>query len=188
MLPRHLIIFAKAPRQGAAKTRLSVEIGRTAACQISRAIGFSVVKHLSSDSRWNCLLAVTPDKFAHVGRFWPATARRCPQGNGTLGARMTRPLHDLPPGPVVIVGSDVPGVKQTHIANAFHALGKSHFVFGPARDGGYWLIGMRRRPTIIAPFSNVIWSSPSTLADTLNNIQNRYKVTQKDYKQKKHIS
>ena len=177
MLPRHLIIFAKAPRQGAAKTRLSAELGRTAACQISRIIAFSLIKRLSNDTRWNCLLAVTPDKFARVGRFWPATARRCPQGNGTLGLRMSRPINDLPPGPLVIVGSDVPGIKQTHIANAFHALGKSHFVFGPARDGGYWLIGMRRRPTILAPFSNVVWSSPSALADTLQNIDKRYNVT-----------
>ncbi len=177
MLPRHLIIFAKAPRQGAAKTRLSVELGRTAACQISRSIAFSVIKHLSSDARWSCRLAVTPDKFAHVGRFWPATARRCPQGNGTLGARMSRPIQDLPPGPLVIVGSDIPGVKQAHIATTFHALGKSHFVFGPARDGGYWLIGMRRRPAIVAPFSDVVWSSPHTLGDTLKNVKKRYKVT-----------
>ena len=177
MLPRHLIIYAKAPRQGAAKTRLSAEIGRTAACQVSRTIAFSVIKRLSGDTRWNCLLAVTPDNFAHVGRFWPSTARRFAQGDGNLGVRMARPLQDLPPGPVVIVGSDIPGVRQSHIANAFHTLGKSHFVFGPARDGGYWLIGMRRRPTIIAPFSNVVWSSPSALADTLQNIHKRYRVT-----------
>jgi len=177
MLPRHLIVFAKAPRQGASKTRLSVEVGRTTACQISRSIAFSVVKRLSNDTRWNCLLAVTPDKFTHVGRFWPATAKRCPQGNGTLGARMSRPIHELPPGPLVIVGSDVPGVRQTHIAHAFHALGKSHFVLGPARDGGYWLIGMRRRPTMMAPFANVVWSSPSALTDTLQNIKKRYSVT-----------
>lgn len=176
MLPKYLLIFAKAPRQGAAKTRLSAALGRAAACRISRAIAFKVIKRLSNDKRWTCVLAVTPDQFAHVGRFWPYTTKRVAQGGGNLGARMARPVRELPPGPVVMVGSDIPGLKHAHIVEAFRALGTAHFVFGPARDGGYWLIGMRRRPTPLAPFPNVNWSSPSALADTLGNIDRRYRV------------
>ena len=176
MLHKHLLIFAKAPRQGAAKTRLSAELGRAAACQISRTIAYTVIKRLSNDTRWTCLLAVTPDQFTHVGRFWPYAAKRVAQGRGDLGVRMARPVRELPPGPVVMVGSDIPGLKKAHIVDAFRTLGKAHFVFGPARDGGYWLIGMRRRPTAVAPFPNVNWSSPSALEDTLGNIDRRYRV------------
>ena len=176
MLAKYLVIFSKAPRQGAAKTRLSATLGRAAACRISRAIAFKVINRLSNDTRWTCVLAVTPDQFAHVGRFWPYTVKRVAQGGGNLGVRMARPVRELPPGPVVIVGSDIPNLNQEHIVDAFRALGKAHFVFGPARDGGYWLIGMRRRPTTVAPFPNVRWSSPSALADTLGNIDRRFRV------------
>ena len=177
MLPKHLMIFAKAPRQGAAKTRLASKLGQSTACQISRIIASSAIKRLANDKRWNCLLAVTPDEFASVGRFWPYAAKRCPQGDGNLGIRMARQFRKLPPGPLVIVGSDIPSLKPTHIASAFQELGKAHFVFGPSRDGGYWLIGTRRRPNIITPFSNVTWSSPTALADTLRNIDRRYRIT-----------
>ena len=56
-----------------------------------------------------------------------------------------RILDALPPGPVVIIGSDVPGIRPHHIATAFRALGGSDAVLGPAIDGGYWLIGLKRR-------------------------------------------
>ena len=59
---------------------------------------------------------------------------------------MRRPPLGLPPGPVVVIGSDIPGITARHIAEAFRLLGRHAFVFGPARDGGYWLVGARRRP------------------------------------------
>jgi glycosyltransferase A (GT-A) superfamily protein (DUF2064 family) len=62
------------------------------------------------------------------------------QGGGDLGVRLRRLLKTLPPGPVVVIGSDTPSVTPADIARAFHALGAADAVFGPARDGGYWLI------------------------------------------------
>jgi glycosyltransferase A (GT-A) superfamily protein (DUF2064 family) len=46
-------------------------------------------------------------------------------------------------------------------------------VFGRAADGGYWLVGLRRSPRLLAPFANVRWSSPHALADTLRNLEGR---------------
>lgn len=80
-------------------------------------------------------------------------------------------------GPLVLIGSDVPGIKKTHIDLAFKALGSSNFVVGPARDGGFWLIGMKRRPTNFTPFNNVLWSSKETLSQTLDNIGKRMQVS-----------
>jgi glycosyltransferase A (GT-A) superfamily protein (DUF2064 family) len=67
----------------------------------------------------------------------------------------------------VIVGSDIPELSPRHVAAAFRALGRHEAVLGPAADGGYWLIGLRRRPRIPAGlFQGVRWSSAHALADT----------------------
>jgi len=92
------------------------------------------------------------------------------QGGGDLGDRMDRVARALPPGPVVIVGADAPGLRPRHVADAFKALGRADAVFGPATDGGYWLVGMRRRPAMPDLFRNVRWSTRHALADTLANL------------------
>jgi glycosyltransferase A (GT-A) superfamily protein (DUF2064 family) len=74
---------------------------------------------------------------------------------------------------VLIVGTDVPGITPSHIARAFRLLGRHDAVFGPAADGGYWLVGLRRRPRIMRIFANVRWSGPHALADTLANLDGR---------------
>ncbi len=79
----------------------------------------------------------------------------------------------LPPGPVIIVGSDIPGIRPTHIADGFRALGHHDAVFGPARDGGYWLVGLKRRPCFVDPFPGVRWSTRHALKDTLANLAGR---------------
>ena len=73
---------------------------------------------------------------------------------------------------VVLVGSDIPGLARSDIAAAFRALGRAQAVFGPAEDGGYWLVGLGpRRP--LRPFGVVRWSTAHALADTLANFHGR---------------
>ncbi len=175
-LRRHVVIFTKAPRRGAAKTRLARDIGAAEAHRFYGACLRRVVRRLSGSVRWRCRLAVTPDQFARRGRFWPRRVPRVGQGAGDLGARMARPLRRLPPGPVVIVGSDAPEIRPHHIEQAFRMLGSHDAVFGPAADGGYWLIGLRRRPALIVPFGNVAWSSRQALSDTLANFPRSARV------------
>ena len=87
---------------------------------------------------------------------------------------MQRILDRAPPGPVVIIGTDIPGIRRAHIAEAFRVLGRRAHVFGPATDGGYWLVGSRRRPhTPQGLFTRVRWSSEHALADTLANLDGR---------------
>ncbi len=81
---------------------------------------------------------------------------------------MARVFTLLPPGPAVIIGSDIPDLGPAHIEAAFRALGGAEAVFGPAADGGYWLVGLRRRPRVPRGlFQRVRWSSDQALADTL---------------------
>jgi glycosyltransferase A (GT-A) superfamily protein (DUF2064 family) len=86
---------------------------------------------------------------------------------------MQRIMASVPPGPLVIVGTDIPAIRSAHIAQAFRALGRHDAVFGPAGDGGYWLVGLRRRPSVPKAFRGVRWSSPYALADTLENLSDR---------------
>ncbi|HEX9647085.1 MAG TPA: TIGR04282 family arsenosugar biosynthesis glycosyltransferase [Alphaproteobacteria bacterium] len=165
-LARQLVIFVKAPRRGAVKTRLARDIGAGAAQRFARACARETTRRLARDPRWRCWLAVTPDRFARTGRFWPNGPARLAQGPGDLGARMARPLLRLPPGPVVRVGSDIPALRADHVARAFRALGRAEAVFGPAADGGYWLIGLSRRPALRIPFRGVAWSTGAALAET----------------------
>ncbi len=169
----HLVVMARAPRLGAVKRRLARDLGDLAAWRFYRMTAGRLLRELSADPRWRSWLVLTPDRAARVGRgLWPATCALLPQGQGDLGARMGRLLRELPPGPVVIVGSDIPDLHPVHVARAFRLLGHHDWVFGPAGDGGYWLIGARRRR---APpretFAGVRWSSAHALADTLANLK-----------------
>jgi hypothetical protein len=86
---------------------------------------------------------------------------------------MQRLFRRLPPGPAIVVGSDIPGLTPREIAKAFHRLRGADAVLGPAADGGYWLVGLRRSPRMLVPFCGVRWSSPHALADTLANLEGR---------------
>ena len=175
-LARHVVIFAKAPRIGMVKRRLAVGIGALAAWRCYGEITRALIDRLARERRWTLWLAVTPDRAARGTRHWPPWCHRrpvarIPQGPGDLGARMGRVLRQLPPGPAVIVGSDIPEIDAPAIHAAFHALRSHAAVFGPADDGGYWLVGLRRRPQPRGHlpgrlFRQVRWSSPHALADT----------------------
>jgi len=166
---RHLIAFVKAPRLGTVKTRLAADLGALAALRFYRATSGRLLRRLGRDPRWTLWLAVTPDRLAHAARLWPAGARAFPQGGGDLGARMTRALRRVPPGPAIIVGSDVPEITPVLIARGFAALARHDAVLGPALDGGYWLVGLSARARGLDPFAGVRWSSPHALVDTLAN-------------------
>jgi uncharacterized protein len=172
-----LIIMAKRPRAGLVKQRLGQSIGDVAAIRLYRTCLAHTVLRLASSTRWRTLLAITPDADV-AAPFWPPAAgsrrvRLLPQGEGDLGKRMQRIFHRLSPGPAIIVGSDVPAIRCIHIAKAFQLLGRASAVFGPAQDGGYWLVGLRRTPRVLSPFARVRWSSPHTLTDTLANCKRR---------------
>jgi len=93
-----------------------------------------------------------------------------------LGIRMRRALSASPRGPVVLVGGDIPALAARHVAAAFHLLGQHALVFGPAEDGGFWLVGARCGPRLPSLFERVRWSGPFALADTLARLPRRVSV------------
>ncbi len=171
---RHLVIFARRPELGVGKRRLARGAGELTAWRFQRVMLAGLLRRLAPDPRWTTWLAVTPDPGARDLSWLPAAGRRpvraIPQGRGDLGRRMARPMASLPPGPVVVVGSDVPGISAARVAAAFQALGACDAVLGPALDGGYWLVGLAARARRRPPFHPVRWSSPHALADTCANL------------------
>lgn len=170
-----LVIMAKRPLAGAVKQRLAGGIGAVAAARFYRTVLSHTTVRLGADPRWQTYLAVTPDTALREG-CWPSRLpiRLLGQGRGDLGERMQYLFDCLPPGPAVIVGSDIPGIRPAHIAEAFAQLGRADAVFGPAPDGGYWLVGLRRSPKRLAPFDGVPWSTDRTLAATRANLSGRH--------------
>jgi uncharacterized protein len=160
-LRRQLVIFARAPRLGAVKRRLARDIGDLAAWRFYTGVLGRMAMRLGRDARWDCRLAVTGGPAR-----WPGHIARIDQGRGDIGARMDRVMRTLPPGPVVIIGTDIPDIAPRHIVAAFAALGDHDAVFGPADDGGYWLLGLRRRPFRPSLLGPVRWSTEHALADT----------------------
>lgn len=157
--------MVKDPRPGRVKTRLARDIGPIEAARWMRLQLRALLPRLR-DPRWDLVLAVAPDR-ALRSPLWPRDLPRVPQGRGDLGHRMGRALRDMPPGPVCIVGADIPALDRHHVARAFAALGRADAVFGPAGDGGYWLIGLKRTAAVPATlFRDVRWSTPHALSDT----------------------
>jgi len=160
--------MVKEPRPGRVKTRLARDIGHVQAAWWFRHQSTRLIRRLAGDRRWRAILAVAPDAEGLASRNWPANLPRIAQGSGDLGARMGRVFDRLGPGPVIIIGADIPAIRRDHIADAIAALGRHDAVFGPALDGGYWLVGLKRpRPNSRQLFSGVRWSSEHALADTL---------------------
>jgi hypothetical protein len=172
---RHLVIFAREPRLGAVKSRLARDVGAAAALRFQEETLAALLGRLAADPRWRCRLALTPDRFVRAARRrWrrlPRSVALAAQGRGDLGQRMARAFATLPPGPAVLIGSDVPAVGPAHVAAAFAALGSHDAVFGPAEDGGYWLVGLRRLKPMPDLFRAVRWSTPHALSDTLANLR-----------------
>lgn len=164
-----VFVFARAPRLGAVKRRLARDIGERAALDFHRATMLALLRGLTEERRFRTVLAVTPDR----ARFpLPVHVPRVGQGRGDLGARMQRAAARVPHGRVVIIGCDIPDARPTDVLAAFRALGRADAVFGPAEDGGYWLVGFSlRRPA--RPFAAVRWSTTHALADTLANFRRR---------------
>ena len=158
----------KQPAMGRVKTRLADEIGPSAATHFARISTRTTIARLSRDRRWRTVLAIAPDTEmrSHV---WPKHCAVIGQGRGDLGERMRRLLVPAL-RPALLVGADIPAVSPAIIADAFRRLRQSDVVFGPAEDGGYWLVGLNHRAPQRGIFAGVRWSTSHALADTVANL------------------
>jgi rSAM/selenodomain-associated transferase 1 len=166
----HLLIFARVPALGRVKSRLAAGIGEADALAtyhellgITRA---AVITAAVPATVWLADTAGTTPAATET-REWTGLATCC-QPAGDLGHRMAiafATAFAAGSARVAIIGTDCPGLRAAHLAQAFALLASHDVVLGPATDGGYYLLGLRQpHPEL---FQNKSWSTDSVLTDTL---------------------
>ncbi len=172
-MPRErLILFTRYPVAGKTKTRLISEIGAEAAAEtqrqlteltLHRAKALAIARGVRIEVRYE-------GGDARLMRDWLGPMPRCtPQGEGDLGQRLTRAAQDAfaeAAESVVIIGADCPRLDEGILQKAFDALRGNDVVFGPAQDGGYYLVGLRK--PMPAMFQSIPWSTSRVLAESLS--------------------
>jgi rSAM/selenodomain-associated transferase 1 len=166
-----LIVFVKAPRGGAVKTRLAKIIGVPAAVAAYHELVETLLNQL--EGLGGVDLCFTPDDAAGEIRQWLREGWSSnPQGDGDLGQRLQSAFrHAFHAGAkrVAIIGSDCPAIRAGDIREAWIGLQTHDVVLGPATDGGYWLIGLRQlQPEL---FRNIPWSTENVFRETILRVQ-----------------
>jgi rSAM/selenodomain-associated transferase 1 len=171
MRPATLLIFAKPPRIGISKTRLAKGLG---AAEARRIATFTLSRTLSAAraSRLRTLVCVAPDGMVRdrASQRLFGALDLAPQGQGGLTERLTRAFEAAPFGPVFFIGADAPDVNAARLKDAVRKLRRHDAVFGPARDGGFWLFGLHKGPRTEAPFVGVRWSGPHAMEDVWSRL------------------
>jgi rSAM/selenodomain-associated transferase 1 len=163
-----LIVFAKAPVPGLAKTRLIPALGAEGAAALAERLLRHAVAAGAAARLAALELCATPDASHPV---FAELAGACglhlsEQGEGDLGARMHRALSRvLAQGqPVLLIGTDAPALGAAALQAAAAALLDHDAVFVPALDGGYALVGLRQPAPAL--FSDMLWSTAQVMAET----------------------
>ena len=166
--PATLLVFAKAPRPGQVKTRLARTLGDERAAALYRRMGRLVLDGVAAAPATIAACFAPDDAEAEVREWLGEGARRYwPQGDGDLGARMSRMFDRAfrTADRALVIGTDAPAVDAATIRRALEALDSADVVLGPSRDGGYYLLGLRRpRPSL---FQGIRWSTGSVMRETV---------------------
>ncbi|HUZ06395.1 MAG TPA: TIGR04283 family arsenosugar biosynthesis glycosyltransferase [Candidatus Paceibacterota bacterium] len=166
-----LILFARFPVVGKVKTRLIPALGAEGAAALHRRLVLRTLRTAHALCRsQNVELEI---RFAgddkNKMRHWLGDGWFCrPQCEGDLGQRMAGAFTDSfceGSTATVIIGSDCPALTPEVLAAAFEALKANPVVFGPATDGGYYLIGLTR--LVPELFQGVAWGTEAVLAQSL---------------------
>ena len=163
-----LVVFAKAPVAGWAKTRLAPALGAAGTAALAERLLVHTVEQCAGAGADHLELCVSPDT-AHPA-FQRLAARHGLslglQGEGDLGARMSRTFERLlaQHRRVLLVGTDAPDLDASRLAEAARALTHHDAVFVPALDGGYALVGLRRPAPAL--FDGVSWSTAQVMSQT----------------------
>ncbi len=173
---RHVVIFARAPCYGRVKRRLARDVGNLRACYFYRKNLVKLMQELRVGN-WHTHISLASAQDARDPLF--SGVSRLVQSEGDLGSRMRSVLERFKNKKVIIVGSDIHGISRSHIEASFSALDEHDLVFGPAFDGGFWLVG---RGLIRSPgwrfMHGVRWSTQFALQDTLETVLTGHRVAQ----------
>lgn len=174
--PRRLILFTRYPEPGTTKTRMISHLGAEGAAGLQRQMTEHIVSMITEFTGLHPVAVQVRFEGGSqkLMRKWLGTAfDYCPQGEGDIGLRMGRALEDGfadGGGKVVIIGSDIPDITGDILQRAFAGLANHDLALGPAGDGGYYLIGLRKSAFSQANpllFKDIPWGSAGVLSQTL---------------------
>lgn len=164
-----IIVFVKNIKLGKVKTRLAKTIGNQGAFEVYSElvkVTESATKNTTTDKRIYFSDAVVDTK-------WQNDYKTVQEG-ANLGERMKNAFKKgFADGyqRIVLIGSDLPDINSNHLQDGLKALNKNDVVFGPAIDGGYYLIGLTKMHDFV--FNNKPWSEPNLLDVTLNELKQK---------------
>jgi rSAM/selenodomain-associated transferase 1 len=174
MKKSRIIIFAKAPLPGLAKTRLIPALGAEGAARLARRmLDHSVREALAAgaDAVELCMTPHVMDK-AWIDFELPQPLILSDQGDGILGERLARASERAlsASDSVLLIGTDCPTLNAAILHDALEALQTSDAVMVPAMDGGYVLLGFKRFDPSL--FEGIAWSTSSVAEATRRKISN----------------
>ncbi len=173
---KRLIIFTRYPEPGKTKTRLIPLLGAEGAADLQRKMTehtLSQVKRLSTSRELSAEIRYEGGNESLMKNWIGPDFDYQPQGRGDLGLRMKRSFEDAfrsGTDAAVIIGTDIPDITDGIIQKAFNALKQKNIVLGPAKDGGYYLIGLQK-DTLSQAISNLFiginWGADDVLDNTI---------------------
>ncbi len=169
MSKKLLVIFVKNIKLGKVKTRLAKTVGDDNAFTIYKAlveVTENATENIDVDKRIYFSDAIVDEK-------WLNNVKSVQKGND-LGERMSNAFQDgFKDGyeNIVLIGSDLPNISADIIHDGFKALNDNEVAFGPAEDGGYYLIGMSKFQNCI--FEDKAWSTSNLLEETLSELKQK---------------
>lgn len=162
----------KTPSAGSVKTRLMPPLSGDEAATLAACFARDVVKNASRVAS-ELMIAYAPSGGrAALEKYLPPCGLWSEQRGADLGERLERvaaQAFDEGFGPLIFIGTDSPTLPVSFITEACVSLvaGESDIALGPTEDGGYYLVGLRRRASGL--FQNVAWSTPQAYAQTARN-------------------
>ena len=164
-----IAVFSRAPLPGRAKRRLVPALGEKGAADLQRRMTAHAVSVAVESGTGDVTVWCTPNclhpSFRALANRYPIRLRK--QRGHVLGARMGAAMQDMLSrrSCALLTGSDCPGMRARHLRDAAgHLAGGADAVLGPALDGGYVLIGLRRYDASL--FSGLDWGTDRVLAET----------------------
>jgi rSAM/selenodomain-associated transferase 1 len=165
-------IFLKFPVPGFVKTRIASEIGSVEAAIFYKQLAESVLKKtMPAADEYDRIIFFEPAERKMDFEKWLGDERLVPQQGIDLGEKMSNAISEIlkRAGKAVITGSDIPDLDRAIIGAAFSTLEHNDIVLGPAKDGGYYLVGMKVLHQQL--FEDIHWSTAEVLSRTVEIIK-----------------
>jgi uncharacterized protein len=165
-----IILFVKAPTRGQVKTRLATTLGEDVALGLYRNFGLDILNTLEQTGPPVRICYDPPGSLKEVTGWLGSGRQYLPQEGSDVGERMENAFHQAFSrgfSRAVLIGSDIPDLPPALFTDALRSLDDHDAVIGPARDGGYYLLGFRNESFLPAVFRGIPWSTGAVFEQTM---------------------